>query len=92
MQKLCTPSLTAERYCRFPTKERCVMCDQPFSGQEASVECRIAWREEVGPREGCWGGEGGDHGGCKEGPWEAFQFGLRWGGDEEDRSVEGSVE
>ena len=20
------------------------------------VECRIAWREEVGPREGCWGG------------------------------------
>ena len=56
------------------------------------VDCRIAWREEVGPREGGWGGEGGDHDGRKEGPWEAFQFGLGWGGDEEDGSVEGSVE
>ena len=56
------------------------------------VECRIAWREKVSPREGCWGREGGDHGGCKEGQWEAFQFGLRWGGDEENGSIEGSVE
>ena len=51
------------------------------------VECRIVWREEVIPREGGWGGEGGDHYGCKEGPWEAFKFNLGWGGDEEDGSV-----
>ena len=55
-------------------------------------DCRIAWREEVVPREGGWGWEGVNHYSCEEGPWEAFEFNLGWVGDEEDGSVRGGVE
>ena len=56
------------------------------------IEGRGGWAEEVIPVEVCRMLKGGKHYGCKEGPWEAFNFGLWWCWDEEDFCVREGVE
>ena len=52
--------------------EDVVEVDENYAG----IEGRGDLAKEVVLVEVCWIWEGGIHYGCKEGPWEAFQFGL----------------